>query len=1360
MVIQNQLKYNIWKRGCQGMNIKEDYYLGLDIGTNSIGWAVTDKNYNITKFNGKAMWGVRLFENGKTAEERRLHRASRRRTARKVARIKLLQELFSEEIYKVDPGFFMRLKESKFHIEDKKTRQPNCLFNDNKFDDKQYNKLYPTIYHLRKELINNDGKVDIRLIYLALHHIIKHRGHFLFEGDSIKNVNNFEPVFNKFITLFKGEFDIDINYSSIKEIESILKNKKMGINTKKKELEKQFDSEYKQVKMVAHILAGAKVKLSDLLVDGELEKSENNKIQFGSSNYEEIYSKLEDILSEKIIFIDLLKSIYDWGILQNILKGERYLSYAKVSIYEKHAKDLKLLKNIVKKHLQGSYMEIFGVKGKDNYSAYIGSAKSNNKKISIKICQKEEFYKFIKKVIDKIEKPNNSDIQYVLSEIDSGTFLPKQVSKDNSVIPNQVHKEELKVILEKAAKHYEFLNKIDSTKISTGEKIIKLFSFRIPYYVGPLNDYHKKENGKGFCWVTKKSKERITPWNFEKVVDIDKSSEDFINRMTNKCTYLIGEDVIPKKSILYSEYTVLNELNNVRINNERLPNNLKAKIFNQLFLKQKKITQKRLLNFLSSEGLEGELSGLDGDFKNSMASFIDFKNIIGNKANDIEMIEEIIKWIVLFGDAKKILRDRINAKYRKVLSEDEIKRIITLKYTGWGRFSKKFLSQIYHVDKSSGEMVSIIKIMRENSINLMELLSKKYDFLNAILKHNKNEETETNKISYKMVEDLYVSPAIKRSIWQTLLITEEIKKITKKEPKKIFIEMARGQEEKKRTKSRRDKLVELYKACKKEERDWVNELLNREESSYKSDRLYFYYTQMGKCMYTNEIINLDDLYNSNIYDIDHIYPQSKIKDDSLDNRVLVKKVINSKKTDIYPISSDIQKKNRDFWNYLFSKRFISKRKHERLTRVSPFTQDELASFIERQIVETRQSTKVVAQLLTDTYKESNIIYVKAGNISSFRNKRENNGEIIKELVKVREINDFHHADDAYLAIVVGNVYDTKFTWNPYNFIKSDDKYNMNRIFENDVVRNNYFAWKRGNKGTISIVKKNISKNNKQFTRRAYEQKGQLFNITPMKKGKGQLSLKSNDSRLKDINKYGGYNKIAGAYFTLVEHKQKENIIRTIEYVPIYLSEIIKNNHNKLIKYLTEELNLIECRVIIPRIKINTLFKIDGYYLHLSARTQSRLIFKNAIELMLQNEEKIYYKRLYKYNQKIKNSKKLIIPNEFDGITNIKNINLYNSLINKLSSTIYNKRLSTQADKFLQGKEIFEKLTINNQCEFLCEAIKLFSCNMVKANLSLIGGAKNAGTIVVTNKVINFEEIKIIYQSPTGLFEKEVNIKEI
>lgn len=36
--------------------MNKKYYLGLDIGTNSVGWAVTDENYNLYKYAGKRMW--------------------------------------------------------------------------------------------------------------------------------------------------------------------------------------------------------------------------------------------------------------------------------------------------------------------------------------------------------------------------------------------------------------------------------------------------------------------------------------------------------------------------------------------------------------------------------------------------------------------------------------------------------------------------------------------------------------------------------------------------------------------------------------------------------------------------------------------------------------------------------------------------------------------------------------------------------------------------------------------------------------------------------------------------------------------------------------------------------------------------------------------------------------------------------------------------------------------------------------------------------------------------------------------------------------------------------------------------------
>lgn len=38
--------------------MKENYYVGLDIGTNSIGYAVTDEHFNLLKYKGEPMWAM------------------------------------------------------------------------------------------------------------------------------------------------------------------------------------------------------------------------------------------------------------------------------------------------------------------------------------------------------------------------------------------------------------------------------------------------------------------------------------------------------------------------------------------------------------------------------------------------------------------------------------------------------------------------------------------------------------------------------------------------------------------------------------------------------------------------------------------------------------------------------------------------------------------------------------------------------------------------------------------------------------------------------------------------------------------------------------------------------------------------------------------------------------------------------------------------------------------------------------------------------------------------------------------------------------------------------------------------------
>ena len=90
------------------------YYLGLDIGTDSVGYAVTDTDYILSKFKGESMWGAMLFGSANAAADRRAFRTARRRLDRRQQRVQLLEELFAGEICKTDPYFFIAVRRARF----------------------------------------------------------------------------------------------------------------------------------------------------------------------------------------------------------------------------------------------------------------------------------------------------------------------------------------------------------------------------------------------------------------------------------------------------------------------------------------------------------------------------------------------------------------------------------------------------------------------------------------------------------------------------------------------------------------------------------------------------------------------------------------------------------------------------------------------------------------------------------------------------------------------------------------------------------------------------------------------------------------------------------------------------------------------------------------------------------------------------------------------------------------------------------------------------------------------------------------------------------------------------------------------
>lgn len=741
-------------------------------------------------------------------------------------------------------------------------------------------------------------------------------------------------------------------------------------------------------------------------------------------------------------------------------------------------------------------------------------------------------------------------------------------------------------------------------------------------------------------------------------------------------------------------------------------------------------------------------SGTDGDFKNSLSSYIDFKKIIVDKADLYrDMCEEIISWITVISDKERLVKI-IKDKYGTVLSDEEIKGLKALNYTKWGRLSAKLLDGIFETD-SEGEVgnVSIIEKMRTDTENFMELLSNKHNYKRAIELAN-SESIVDERVTYRAVDELYCSPAVKRSIWSALKIVSEIKKVQGYSPKKIFVETTRekpdGARKGQRTESRKQKLLDKYRENLRNEKELIKKIEETEDSKFNSDKLFFYFTQMGKDAYTGEKIEFDDVFKTEKYDIDHIYPRSKIKDDSLDNRVLVRRKINqSVKKDSYPLSAEIRNRMEGLWRQLRDKKLISEEKFYRLTRSTPLTEEECGDFIKAQLVATSQSAKAAIQLLKRMLPESEIVYSKAGNVNEFKKRL--------EFVKIRELNDLHHAKDAYFNIVVGNVFNTKFNHNPAVFQRSNGtgNYDFERLYDFDITN----AWKKGDENRIRSV---AEKNTCRVVRFSKTEKGQFYDATIYPAGKNdKLAPVKGKAPLNDTSKYGGYDKETTAYFMLVksrDKKKKDKTLLSLECVTVLADKNFRTAEDKL-KYCEKELGLKEPEILIEKIKLNTLFKINGSYAWIRGRTNDRLVLCNANQLWLDNGSA---KELKKISNHLKYNKDLPVREE--EFSKEQNLALYDLFTEKLGGKIYaGLPVQGQIKNLEKGRDKFEALELKDQLFVLMEILKFMQCNNMTSNLTLIDGKSRAGANYIS-KYIQDSDVKMISCSPTGYFCKVVDFK--
>ena len=1353
------------------MNVRKKYHVGLALGPTHVGYAVMDSEYHLLKSKGQPTMGTYSFDEAENATERRMFRTNKRRLKRRQWRINLLEKFFKKELAKVDPLFLTRLHESDLAEGDEKKRfHGDFLFGNTQMVKEYYNK-YPTMYHLRYALMTEDKKFDLREIYLAIHHIVKYRGNFLnnlsaseFKNSDFDLASNLSDLSNLYLEISGNK---GINLSNADDVQTVLFDNQMNRRNKVAALKKllalngQTKSESKSLanlaKEIGNALIGMKANFSIIIDNPELIGEVETKFSLADEDVDDKLEKLQEFLSEEQIeVLQLIKHMFNQIVLYTIVPDGKGISESMMAKYELHKHQLALLKQL---YAQMTPEQINAIKLA--YSLYIDGQEPKPKKIARKNrISQEDVGKLVKKVLQKLDDSRATEL---LEAIELGNFLPKQRTRDNAVIPNQLHQLELDAIIENQAKYYPWLaeeNPVAKHKSRAPYKLDELLTFKVPYYVGPLitPEDQKASSNANFAWMVRKEGGKITPYNFYDKVDTLASADRFIKRMIATDTYLLDEPVMPNNSLVYQRFKVLNDLNNLKVNNRPLPVGLKQEIYRELFLngksKSKNVSKKALVKFITPKlKLVNNINvtGLTNDtkFDNNLGSYHDMAKIFGPEilATKQAELEEFIEWITIFED-KNLLREKLSLV--DWLSPRQIDELVALNYKGWGNLSKRLIAGI---TDSNGQR--LIDALWNTQGNLNHLLSLN-DFREAIFKHN--EALLEDKNVRDVIDDAYMSASVKKTTRKALQVLEDIEKIMGGKPDSISIEYLKDENNDSslsKAALAKMRLNELDGIFNGTDSTWVTNELVAELNPYLNgekalnDKDYLYFTQLGYDIYTGHKLDLEKL---DSYHCVPIVPLSYMLDNTLNNRVLTSLDLNPTSLE-FPAFAYGQSM-RSLWNEIADLELFNPRKLALLhTDPKELSKNTILNLTRYQLMDKSFISKFIAEILQSQYKNSKIIKILPKYPKQLRDKL--------DLPKIVEVNDYQHAFEAYLTTVSGRyLYNRYPDLRPY-FIQGDfnfiaQKFSRRKLpefnFFYDLVERDELTELLAEDNLNVLVNKTDLFNN---LRRAYN-----FKIIPTSrevisgnKAMFKMTLYPVDPNRtlipkkldKPIELYGGYTSSYDDHLAIVKVESEFRVIG----IPVRCKDELqrlkdvsyKDYINRLNEIVAQKLKnrkgiVPKFRIIIPKLFMRTL--VYDPAIGSPFRLASATTLHNASQLVL-SEKSMRVLATDKPNDKAL-------------------VEVYSEILERVNNSFALYDINKFRAKLTKGIDDFKDLDTTEKHQILKDILSGLHANATTKKIKFLGTTP-LGFMQRTNGIILSNQAKIIYQSPTGILKKVVKLNQ-
>lgn len=526
-----------------------------------------------------------------------------------------------------------------------------------------------------------------------------------------------------------------------------------------------------------------------------------------------------------------------------------------------------------------------------------------------------------------------------------------------------------------------------------------------------------------------------------------REGENLWDATIGKCTYYPDEKRGGKNSPIAEVFNLVNDINNIRFfkssdPRNKLDKNIKDKIYeaySEGFVgKAFNLKPNKLIKIGEKLNWFKERFSKDTITENDINGYrVDTKNnpIITELKNYSAIIEYLLKNEIIKKENVCIFNINLLSQANKIFEElskyqDAQKRINVLRENYPNSKDEDNISLIKKLKGLSTTHSLSYKAMKEfieYALNNLDSNDNQMQYFeNTINKNKDNEEEKYGKYLPKnKYENEIISPTTKRAFNQTINVINSIlkKKLKDYEIDNITIELARDKNTFEEAKNIRKQQTENEKKIK----EICSQLgLDPENlNATKKLRLKLWAEQDHKDLYDGKYIELNEVLMGTNLDIDHIIPFSISNDDSINNKVLTKSSNNKEKGNLTPYLWLGRKGLYEEYKNRVKSTIKGKNKLENLLFEEPDLESDLHSFIQRNLVDTRYSSRIVLNLAKDFFNKNQDKYghvkvkVIRGKMTNFARYNlfvdQNNKSL---LPKDRDIY-CHHAIDAAIVCWLG-----------------------------------------------------------------------------------------------------------------------------------------------------------------------------------------------------------------------------------------------------------------------------------------------------------------------------------------------------